>query len=43
MVWPLFILGAGGVIAPAIKAEFTVTVFPDEHTETGELAESVTL
>jgi hypothetical protein len=33
----------GGVIAPAIIAELTVTVSPGEHREVGEKDESVTL
>jgi hypothetical protein len=37
------IVGLDGEIGPAIKAGLTVTVLPDEQTEAGEYAESVTL
>jgi hypothetical protein len=43
ILWPVFIFGEEGVIAPATNAEFTVTVLPDEQRETGRKAESVTL
>jgi hypothetical protein len=41
--WPLSIDGADGVTAPANNAEVTVTVFPAEHCDTEDKAESVTL
>ena len=40
---PLSIVGAGGVIAPAVRAEFTVTLSVAEVALAGEDAESVTL
>lgn len=40
---PLSMVGLGGVIAPAMIAELTVTVSPGEQRETGKKAASVTL
>ncbi len=41
--WPVSIVGLGGVIAPAMMAELTVTVSPGEHFDTGVEAVSVAL
>ena len=41
--WLLSIVGLGGVIAPAMIAELTVTVSPGEHFDRGVKAVSVTV
>jgi hypothetical protein len=38
---PMSIVGADGVMAPAVNAGLTVTVSPAEHCDTGDKAESV--
>jgi len=43
ILWPASIVGASGVIAPATKAEFTLTMLASEHFEAAENDESVTL